>query len=1163
MDKNRFNELCKDMNPSLKMKLNTIRMNLHEGKASCLVGAGFSKNAEMDDATHMKDWFELADDFYETLYGEKPNDKNVRYKSVLRLASQVEASKGRGVLETLIQNSLPNERVYPSRLHIELMKLPWSDVFTTNYDTLLEKAFIEADRYYYKVTNKETLLYTPHPRLIKLHGSFPDIRPFIITEEDYRTYPQKFPEFVNTVRQSLIENILCLIGFSGDDPNFLSWIGWLRDVMGVQASPVYQITYNNQMHDSNIHLLHDLGIDIINLADIKNINGFSDALDFFLTYIGKEYKTEWSGKLKDVDALTYDCENCDIDAFIKEMRQVRESYPGWIVLPASHMHEFSDTKKHLPFWGSIYAKCANDVIKQVDFLFEMNWRIETALASSDMEWYLQALKQLPIEQINGLDNSAHQKLLGLKISLLNAYRIKGRDEDYVQLLGKIENHISQITYEQKRQLTYIKCLYAISTLNYNDVQQIVEHWELRSLDYQGHLWKAGVLIEIGQSREVQIMLLDLLKSVKRNILTSRYSAQLSSVRSAIELFLWRMGHKYSISKTNPDFDFAGIERTCRDMIDKEDNQPSHYQSTHGFNLFDIGRQWNFGESGFKGDYYGVIHYFRLYEQLGFPFGMPKDFSTEVETETFMVGRLLRYYPKFALQWIVRSCNEKIAEALNRETLLHISREDACVFFDKSIASCEAGLDQYAGRNLQTRVLISLLPILVKLSVLLTPDRIERVFDVLCIVYCQYPKKYDGKQVQTLYNNLSGEPLKRCKQIALEQPILQSDVREEDFKMPHLWHDEIEYSIKAGKIAMEGLSSDNYSEQSAAYYRLRLLNRTIKDKQTSYMLYDCINKWREKQPLSNEKLDSFYMFPTKENTMKSIAPSELNSFLNTDFINDNSSTFIDKISDELNRLKFGFLHFTEKQHLLFLDKVTKILTENEDFFKKDDSDCFFGSFRSHVEKIFLCLDCYSMVEGLPSKNNDGWQSFKDIIERYRGHGYPVLTIMTHLAYMGIWDKTTIMSYMNTNLLSSSKSLLRDAGQALIYMAKKQGSKVDQSIIENIINKVSYVFDEDTHTYLYILKNVLLNNGISKGTRTMLEDWVKKLPDRIEHYSISEEIKDDIRCRANQISGIMSIVWPDWSGLSDWQAYMKKEHIKNDVKNGFEYGVRLAESKKEAN
>ena len=69
------------------------------------------------------------------------------------------------------------------------------------------------------------------------------------------------------------------------------------------------------------------------------------------------------------------------------------------------------------------------------------------------------------------------------------------------------------------------------------------------------------------------------------------------------------------------------------------------------------------------------------------------------------------------------------------------------------------------------------------------------------------KKYDGKQVQTLYDNLSGESLKRCQKKALEQPIMQSGVREEDFKMPYLLKDEIDYSIEAGDIAMTGLSSD--------------------------------------------------------------------------------------------------------------------------------------------------------------------------------------------------------------------------------------------------------------------------------------------------------------------------------------------------------------------
>ena len=74
--------------------------------------------------------------------------------------------------------------------------------------------------------------------------------------------------------------------------------------------------------------------------------------------------------------------------------------------------------------------------------------------------------------------------------------------------------------------------------------------------------------------------------------------------------------------------------------------------------------------------------------------------------------------------------------------------------------------------------------------------------------------------------------------------------------------------------------------------------------------------------------------------------------------------------------------------------------------------------------------------------------------------------------------------------------------------------------------------------------------------MLEDWMRHLPDRIERCSVSEEIKDDIRYYANQIAGIMTIIWPDWTGLSAWQTYMEKEHIKNDVRNGFEIGVRLA-------
>jgi NAD-dependent SIR2 family protein deacetylase len=75
-----------------------------------------------------------------------------------------------------------------------LVQLPWTDIFTTNYDTLLERAaenITQKEQVYTVVINKEDLALSKSPRIVKLHGSFPSQRPFIITQEDYRKYPNE------------------------------------------------------------------------------------------------------------------------------------------------------------------------------------------------------------------------------------------------------------------------------------------------------------------------------------------------------------------------------------------------------------------------------------------------------------------------------------------------------------------------------------------------------------------------------------------------------------------------------------------------------------------------------------------------------------------------------------------------------------------------------------------------------------------------------------------------------------------------------------------------------------------------------------------------------------------------------------------------------------
>ena len=113
------------------------------------------------------------------------------------LAHEIEAAFDRPALDQMLRDEIPDLMHEPSQLHVDLLSLRWSDVLTTNYDTLLERAcrFVVSPRYDI-VVNPDDLERSRRPRIIKLHGSFPTDRPFIVTDEDYRRYPLDFAPFV-------------------------------------------------------------------------------------------------------------------------------------------------------------------------------------------------------------------------------------------------------------------------------------------------------------------------------------------------------------------------------------------------------------------------------------------------------------------------------------------------------------------------------------------------------------------------------------------------------------------------------------------------------------------------------------------------------------------------------------------------------------------------------------------------------------------------------------------------------------------------------------------------------------------------------------------------------------------------------------------------------
>ena len=245
------------------------------GRAALMIGSGFSLNARSasTSVSSFPTWSVLMDGMVEEMIRDGKELKDLRkmcgsVSGALRVAEEYVALHGRANLDMFLKRQIPDNQFHPGLLHRKALELPWSDVFTTNWDTLIERtALLPIFRRYEVVLTMSDVAQKIRPRIIKLHGSFPSNGPFILTEEDFRTYPSCFAPFVNLVQQSMMENVFCLIGFSGVDPNFLAWSGWVRDNLGGHTPRIYLVGVLD-LRRSEKMVLHGRGVVPIDLSEL-------------------------------------------------------------------------------------------------------------------------------------------------------------------------------------------------------------------------------------------------------------------------------------------------------------------------------------------------------------------------------------------------------------------------------------------------------------------------------------------------------------------------------------------------------------------------------------------------------------------------------------------------------------------------------------------------------------------------------------------------------------------------------------------------------------------------------------------------------------------------------------------------------------------------------
>lgn len=309
-------------------------------EAAVMVGAGFSRVCVREsDAPMPPLWGDFATQMESALgygVGKGPD--------ALRLAQEYQAQHGDDGLDRLIRQLVTDDRWEPSRLHKQLMDFPWRDVLTTNWDTLVERTAPETpDRIYGCVRTVQDIAHERRPRIVKLHGSLPSHKPFIFTEDDFRTYPSRFTAFVNLAQQVMLENELCLLGFSGSDPNFLAWSGWVRDTLAQSARRIRLVGVLN-LTPAARSLLEARNVTPIDLAPLVShlhpSQRHEKALELFfgaLIEAKPPSPFEWHMSLNQLDASpgAAEAERPTLREVAAIWAKDRAAYPGWIIAPKS------------------------------------------------------------------------------------------------------------------------------------------------------------------------------------------------------------------------------------------------------------------------------------------------------------------------------------------------------------------------------------------------------------------------------------------------------------------------------------------------------------------------------------------------------------------------------------------------------------------------------------------------------------------------------------------------------------------------------------------------------------------------------------------------------------------------------------------------------------
>ena len=521
-----------------------------------MVGSGFSQNAtvEAPGASTPPGWSGIVRAMHTRLYPSpvpsEPEGEPDAFVAAdaLAVAQQYRTAFGREELHRFLRQQIRDDDVTPGDFHHRLLSLPWNDVFTTNWDTLLERTADQIPSPTYDVVREiDEIPLASRPRIVKLHGSVPANFPLIVTEEDYRKYPVRFAPFVNTVQQAMMETVFLLIGFSGKDPNFLHWSGWVRDQLGPSAPQIYAAGWwDLSVHERRV--LEEKNVVPIDLAnhpkgrDWGEANRHRFATDWIIRSLerGKPYPTEawprvfanpheavpkhlhpidvtpWIAPLPEAD-FPSDAKSEDVASATGHQLSVwahnRRLYPGWISVPAAEAVRFGLISKR---WESRMLEFVDSLepLEQLDAIDEIVWRYEIGLDRLGTDLVETARAVLQRARALGFGSQARAEAAArIALALVTEARLRLHKEDF-DLAVRFATGLAEDLSDVANRIHHEKCLWFLYDLDFEAIRTELDAW-IPTGDPFWAVRKAALMVEIGHERDVKPVLTSTIQAMRQ------------------------------------------------------------------------------------------------------------------------------------------------------------------------------------------------------------------------------------------------------------------------------------------------------------------------------------------------------------------------------------------------------------------------------------------------------------------------------------------------------------------------------------------------------------------------------------------------------------------------------------------------------------------------